>query len=104
EVREKRGLAYGVGSYLANLDHASSLQISTATQNSRVGEAMSVIREEVARMAAEGPTEAELAAAKKTIIGGYAVANLTSSGSVARVLTELQMEDLGMDYLDRRSA
>lgn len=103
EVREKRGLAYGVRSYLANSDHASSLMISTATQAARVDEALAVIMEEVGRMAAEGPDASELEAAKKTVIGGYAVANLTSSGSVARTLVELQIEDLGIDYIDRRA-
>lgn len=103
EVREKRGLAYGVGSWLSNADHAASLMISTATQADRAEETLAVILDEVRRMATEGPDEAELEAAKRTVIGGYAVSNLTSSGSVARTLLELQIEDLGIDYIDRRA-
>ncbi len=103
EVREKRGLAYGVNSYLANLDHSSALMVSTATQAARAGEALDVILAEVRRMAAEGPSPEELEAARRTVIGGYAVSNLTSSGSVARTLVELQIEDLGIDYMERRA-
>lgn len=60
---------------------------------------MKIILDEVARMAKDGPTAKELAAAKKTIIGGYAVNNLDSSGSIAGTLVELQLSDLGIDYI-----
>ncbi len=103
EVREKRGLAYGINSYLLNRDHASAVGISTATRSDRAAETLKIILDEVARMASEGPTEEELAAAKKTIAGGYAVANLDSSQSVARTLVELQLSDLGIDYIQART-
>lgn len=102
EVREKRGLAYGISSYLANFDHASSLGISTATRSDRAGETLEIILDEVARMAAEGPTAEELELAKKTIIGAYAINNLDSSRSIANTLVELQLSELGIDYIDRR--
>jgi zinc protease len=54
-------------------------------------------------MAEEGPTEAELEAAKKYLIGSYAINNLDSSSSIAATLVELQTEDLGIDYIDRRA-
>lgn len=103
EVREKRGLAYGINSYLINYDHAASLGISTATRSDRADETLRIILDEVARMAAEGPTEDELEAAKKTIIGGYAVGNLDSSSAVASTLVELQLSELGIDYIERRT-
>ncbi|MEZ5810009.1 MAG: pitrilysin family protein [Rhizobiaceae bacterium] len=103
EVREKRGLAYGINSYLINYDHAASLGISTATRSDRADETLRIILDEVARMAAEGPSEEELEAAKKTIIGGYAVGNLDSSSAVASTLVELQLSDLGIDYIQRRA-
>ncbi len=103
EVREKRGLAYGVNSYLSNFDHASSLGINTATRSDRAAETLTIILGEVERMMVEGPTEKELEAAKKTIIGGYAVNNLDTSSSIASTLVELQLSDLGIDYIDRRS-
>jgi len=103
EVREKRGLAYGVNSSLVTYEYASGLVISTATRSDRAAETLGVIRDAVRRMAEEGPTEAELAAAKKYIIGSYALNNLDSSGAIAATLLSLQEERLGIDYFDKRS-
>jgi zinc protease len=55
-------------------------------------------------MAEEGPTEAELAAAKQYVIGAYALNNLDSSSAIASTLLSLQEEKLGIDYIDRRTA
>lgn len=103
EVREKRGLAYGVGSSLVNRDHSSALMIGTSTRADRAGETLQVIRDVIARMAQEGPTEQELADAKAYIIGSYAINNLDSSSAIARTLVQLQIDDLGIDYIDRRA-
>lgn len=103
EVREKRGLAYSVGSSLINNAYSAGLVISTATRSDRAAETLEVIRREVARMAAEGPTEAELDAAKKYVVGAYAINNLNSSSAIAATLVELQLDELGIDYIDRRA-
>src|SRR5690606_29017395 len=102
EVREKRGLAYGVGSSLVTSEHASMLVIGTSTRSDRADEALEVIREQVSRMAQSGPTEEELAAAKKYVVGSYALSNLDSSRAIAATLVALQLEALGIDYIDRR--
>lgn len=102
EIREKRGLAYSVDSYIVNLDNATSLRVSTATRADRAAESLALIRDVVDRMAAEGPTEEELEKAKKMIIGSYAVSNLVSSSAIASTLVELQVSDLGIDYIARR--
>ncbi len=104
EVREKRGLAYSVGSSLINNEYSAGLVISTATRSDRAAETLDVIRREVARMAAEGPTEAELDAAKKYVVGAYAINNLNSSAAIAATLVELQLDDLGIDYIQKRAA
>lgn len=104
EVREKRGLAYGVSSALVNRDYSSALVIGTSTRSDRADQTLQVIREEVRRMAEEGPTEAELEAAKRYVIGAYAINNLDTSGAIARTLVELQLDDLGIDYIERRTA
>lgn len=102
EVREKRGLAYSVGSGLINRDHAQALMISTATRPDRAQEALQIIRDQVKRMATDGPTAEELAAAKSYVIGSYAINNLDSSGNIARTLVAMQQEGLGRDYIDKR--
>ncbi len=104
EVREKRGLAYGIGSSLVNRDYSSALMIGTSTRADRAEETLGVIREVVSRMAAEGPTEQELADAKAYVAGSYAINNLDSSGAIAGTLVQLQMDDLGIDYIERREA
>jgi zinc protease len=102
EVREKRGLAYSVTSGLVNYDHANALVISTATRADRAGETVAVIREVVKRLASQGATAEELEAAKKYVLGAYAINNLDDSGSIANALVGLQIDNLGIDYIQRR--
>lgn len=101
EVRERRGLAYGVSSYLYPLDHAGLHLGSVGTQNSRVAETLSVIRAEIARLREEGVTEAELTDAKTYLNGSFPL-SLTNSAAIARILATMQREGLGQDYLQRR--
>lgn len=104
EVREKRGLAYSVYSHIATYSHAAFTIVGSATSAERVDEAIEVIREELKRMAEVGPTQEELEAAKKYVIGSYAIRNLDTSGKVAGVLVAIQQINLGIDYIDRREA
>ena len=83
EVRDKRGLAYSVNSMLINNDHSNGLVIATATRSDRAAETLQVIRDEVKRILADGVTEEELAAAKKYVIGSYAINNLDTSNGIA---------------------
>lgn len=88
---------------MALRDHVSALTISTATRPDKSQEALKIIREQVAKMANEGPTEAELAAAKSYLKGSYAVNNLDSSVSIADTLVGLQEAELDRDYIDKRA-
>jgi zinc protease len=76
----------------------------TATRSDRAAETVEVIRSVIRQMAQEGPTEAELEAARKYLIGAYAINNLNSSGAIASTLVELQVTGLGKDYIERRPA
>lgn len=102
EVREKRGLAYSVGSSLVTSEHSNMLTVSTATRSDRAAETLALMRKVIADVAANGVTEEELVAAKKYVAGAYALNNLNSSGAIARTLVELQVGELGMDYMTRR--
>lgn len=104
EVREKRGLAYGADSYIVTADHTNRLSIGTSTRADRAKETLDLIRSVVADMAETGPTETELADAKKFVIGSYAISNLDTSMSIASTLVSLQRENLGIDYIGRRAA
>ena len=103
EVREKRGLAYSVYSYLQPLDHGAMILGGVATQNGRIGESLDLIRAEWARMAESGPTEEELRDAKTYLTGSFPL-RLSSSGRIARMLVGIQLQNLGIDYLDRQKA
>jgi zinc protease len=104
EVREKRGLAYGVGSSLITRKYADLLVIGTATRADATKETLGIIRDVVHTMAEDGVTAKELQDAKENIIGGYAINNLDSSSSIVRTLVDLQIENLGIDYIDRRES
>jgi len=53
EVRDKRGLTYGVYSYLAARDHAEMVMGQVASANDRIGAAIDVIKDEWTRIAEE---------------------------------------------------
>ena len=102
EVREKRGLAYGVSNSLVWFRHAAVVLGGTATRADRTADALAVIEQETKRMAENGPTAEELAAAKSFLKGSYAL-TLDTSGKIAAQLTQIQIDNLGIDYIQRRS-
>ena len=102
EVREKRGLAYSVYSYLQPLNHAGLVMGGVATQNARAGESLEVIRLEWQRMSESGPSPAELEDAKTYLTGSYPL-RFSSTGSIAGMLLGIQLDDLGIDYVNKRN-
>jgi zinc protease len=102
EVREKRGLAYSVYSHLMPLDHAPLMIGGTSTKNERAFESLAIIEKEIASLIADGPTEDELDKAKKFQIGSYAL-RFDTSTKIASQLVQIQMDELGIDYMDRRN-
>ncbi len=102
EVREKRGLAYSAGSSIYPFDHAGLVIGQAGTENAAVGETIAVIRDEWRKMAASGVTEAELADAKTYITGAFPL-RFTSSSAIAGIMVAMQLNNLGIDYIDRRN-
>ena len=102
EVREKRGLTYGVYSYLVPMDLAETYQGSVSSANDRIGTAMDVIRDEWAKMAAEGVTQQELDDAKTYITGSYPL-RFDGNQTIASILVGMQMLDLPIDYIPTRN-
>jgi zinc protease len=102
EVREKRGLAYGVYDSLTWLDHASVLIGGTATRSAVTGEAINIIEQEIRRLADAGPVEQEVADAKSYLEGSYAL-GLDTSAKIAGQILQMQLDNLGIDYIDRRT-
>ena len=102
EVREKRGLAYSVYSYLQPYDNASIFAGGVATKNDRIAESLTLIRSELKRMADDGPTEEELKNAKQYLMGSYAL-RFDTNTKIAQQLLGIQLDELGIDYVDTRN-
>ncbi|WP_066818770.1 M16 family metallopeptidase [Frigidibacter mobilis] len=103
EVREARGLTYGVYSYIVPRDHAETWQGSFASSNERVAEAIEVVRAEWARAAAGGVTVEELEAAKTYLTGSYPL-RFDGNGQIADILVGMQLDHLPADYVNTRNA
>lgn len=103
EIREKRGLTYGIYSYFTHYDHFDGLAVSTSTQNENVSTMLSLISEEFTKMAGTPVSAEELEAAQNYLTGSVPL-SLTSSGDIAGMLLSLQLDGLPMDYLDQREA
>jgi zinc protease len=102
EVREKRGLTYGIGTFLSELDGAPLLLGQTATENSRMSESIEVIKAEWARAAREGFTAEEIAEAKTYLTGAYPL-RFDGNGPIASIMVGMQMEGLPIDYIETRN-
>jgi zinc protease len=102
EVREKRGLAYSVSSNLYPYQHGAVFVGSVATKNEAVGQSLEVIESELKRLAEQGPTAEELENAKSYLTGAYAL-RFESSSSIANQLLWIEIEDLGIDYVNKRN-
>jgi zinc protease len=103
EVREKRGLTYGIGTYLVPRDYSEMVLGSVASGNETMAEAIEVIRAEWARLATEGVTEEELAAAKTYITGEYPL-RFDGNAEIADIMVGMQMIDLPPEYVVNRNA
>lgn len=102
ELREQRGLVYSVGTALIPLDHAALIIGSAGTSNERVGESIQLIREQWQRVAERGVSAEQVADAKTYLTGSFPL-RFTSTGRLAALLVSIQLETLGLDYLDRRN-
>ncbi len=103
EVREKRGLTYGVYSYLSPRDLVTTYRGGVSSANDRIAEAIKVIGEEWAKMATTGMTQKELDDAKTYLTGAYPL-RFDGNARIAGILVGMQMQDLPIDYITTRNA
>ena len=101
EIREKRGLTYGVAAYPLPLDKAGVIIGSVSTVNGRVAESIRLIRDIWRRFGEEGPTIEEIQNAKDYINGSFSL-RFTNSKTIVGVLNALQRFDLGKNYIEER--
>ncbi|HOZ27873.1 MAG TPA: pitrilysin family protein [Hyphomonadaceae bacterium] len=103
DVREKRGLTYGIGTALSIQPHMWRWQGSSSTMNDKAGEVVELIRENIGRLGREGPTPEELADAKAYITGAFPLA-FDSNAKIAQNLLGFQQDGMPADYVQQRNS
>ena len=103
EVREKRGLTYGIGTAMANYRQAETMVGGFSSANDKVGEAIQVVKDVWAQVASEGVTPEELTATKTYMTGEYAL-RFDGNGPIAGILVGMQVLGLPLDYPKLRNA
>ncbi|MCB9963876.1 MAG: insulinase family protein [Rhodospirillales bacterium] len=103
EIREKRGLTYGIYTYLTQMTHVDYLTLGVSTANENAGEVLRLAATELSKMATSDVSEKELSEAISYINGSLPL-TLTSTSNIAELLLGMQLDDLPVDYLDHRAA
>ncbi len=99
EIREKRGLSYSVSSYFEPMAELGPFLATLQVDNARLPEARKVLEETLQKFIAEGPTPAELDAAKRNLIGGFPL-RIDNNSKFLEYLTIIGFYGLPLDYLD----
>lgn len=102
EVREKRGLTYGVYSYFVDKESANMWMGSVASGNDRIAQAIDVIRAEWSKMAEKGVTQEELDNAKTYLTGAYPL-RFDGNGPIANIMVGMQTGGMPIDYISTRN-
>jgi zinc protease len=102
DVRDKKGLTYGIETSLSPMDRGGVIVGEAATDNPKTKEAWSIAEATMHKFYDEGPTDKEIGAAKDYITGSLPLA-LTSTDRIAGTLVSLQLEHRGIDYLNKRN-
>ncbi|MGE0597189.1 MAG: M16 family metallopeptidase [Hyphomonadaceae bacterium] len=103
EVREARGLVYGIGTSPSVRDLVATLRGSAQTENSDVAEAIATTRAEIARLYNEGATQEEVDDAITYLTGSFAL-DLDSNVKIASVVFGYQTAGRDIDYINQRNA
>jgi zinc protease len=103
EVREKRGLTYGIGTSLDVSRRAGVFVGQVATRADAVRQTIDVTRQTLKDFAANGPTPAEMSDAKTYLTGSYPLAFQSNAG-IAGQLNSFQRIGLPLDYVTKRNA
>lgn len=102
EVRETRGLTYGIGTYLVPRDYSEMILGSFNSSNAAMAEAIAVVQAEWERIATDGITQEELDFAKTYMTGEYPL-RFDGNGAIAEILVGMQMIGLPADYVVHRN-
>lgn len=99
-IREQRGLAYSAYSYFMPMRAAGPFVMGLQTRGDQAGEATALLRQTLDEFVTEGPTSAELEAARRNLTGGFPL-RLDSNKDIVDYLAMLGFYRLPLDWLDR---
>ena len=102
DLREKRGLTYGIGTGLSIQPYYWRWTGSSSTMNDKAEEVVRLIRENIARLGKDGPTQAELDDAKAYLTGAFPL-SFDSNAKTARNLLGFWQDGQGADYVQHRN-
>jgi zinc protease len=100
DVRDKKGLTYGISTTLSPMDHAGLIAGGAAVDNPKAGAAWRVAEDTMQKFYEGGAMEIEITAAKDYLTGSLPL-TMTSTDKIAAALVGLQLDGLGIDFLDR---
>ncbi len=99
EVREKRGLSYSAYSYFSPMAQSGPYTAGLQTRKDQSDEALKVVRDTIEAFLRDGPTEAELKAAKDNLIGGFAL-RIDNNRKILDNIAAIGFYQMPLDYLD----
>lgn len=102
DVREARGLTYGIDTSLSAMDYGALIAGNASTDNTKTGEAWKIIQQTMRKFYESGATEKDIQAAKDYLTGSLALA-MTTTDQIAEILVAIQLERLGLTYLEQRN-
>lgn len=103
EIRVKRGLTYGVSTSLTAYNKAAVWQGSVGTRADAMRQTVQVVKDTMAKFAADGPTQQELDDAKTYLTGSFPLAFASNSGTAAQLGT-FQRQNMDIDYVRVRNS
>lgn len=99
EIREKRGLTYGVYSFFSPGRHAGQFGVNMQTRPDQAQQALDLIQTEIRRFVEKGPTAQELTEAQQSLVQGF-VLRIDTNRKLLDNLAAILWNDLPMNYLD----
>jgi zinc protease len=103
DLRVEKGLTYGIYTGISTSDHLNLWTGGGQTKNESAADFIAGITAQMETIVAEGITEQELSDAKAYLTGSYPL-SFDSNAKIASGLMSARLEDLGVDYFDRRNA
>lgn len=100
EVRSLHGYAYSVYSYFRVSGREGPFLVGLQTRRDQAGEALDRTRNVIAEFVAQGPTEAELSGAKKSLVGGFPL-RIDTNRKVLNQAALIGFYKLPLDWLDQ---